>query len=95
MDVFFYGKLYENIRKCLNLDILIKSDTHRKLGRQSKLSFNNKIGEFEKFILFSFKKESRKNVKLIYIGYCVLDLSNLMMYEWYFDKCNHIPEKLS
>ena len=82
----FYGKPIENIRKRLNLDLIDKSDTHRTLNQQSNLSFDDKIAEGEKFSLYSFKKESIKFTKLIYVGFNVLELSKLLMYEWYYDK---------
>ena len=47
----FYGKTIEKIRKRLNLDLIEKSDIHRILNRQSKLSFDDKIAESEKFSL--------------------------------------------
>ena len=43
-------KKIENIRKRLNLDLIDKSDTHRKLNRQSKLSFDNEIAEYESLV---------------------------------------------
>ena len=45
MNNSFYGKTIENIRKRLNLDLIDKSDAHRILNRQSKLSFDDKIAE--------------------------------------------------
>ena len=86
MNNSFYGKTIENIRKRLNLDLVDKSDTNRILKRQSKLSFGNKIAENEKFSLFSFNKESIKFIKPIYVGFSVLELSKLLMYEWFYDK---------
>ena len=86
MNNSFFGKTIENIRKRLNLDLIDKSDIHRILNRQSKLSFDNKIAEYEKFNLYSFNKETIKFTKPIYIGFCVLELSKLLMYEWYYDK---------
>ena len=82
----FYGKTIENIRKRLNLDLIDKSDTHRILNRQSKLSFHDKIAEYEKLSLYSFNKESIQFTKPIYVGFRVLDLSKLLMYVWYYDK---------
>ena len=81
MNNSFYGKTIENIRKRLNLDLIEKSDTHRILNRQSKLSFDDKIAEYEKFSLYSFNKESIKITKPIYVGFSVLELSKLLMYE--------------
>ena len=54
MNNSFYRKTIENIRKRLNLDLIDKSDIHRTLNRQSKLSFDDKIAEYEKFNLYSF-----------------------------------------
>ena len=86
MNISFYGKTIENIRKRLNLDLIEKSDTHRILNRQPKLSFIDKIAEYEKFSLYSFNKESITFTKPIYVGFSVLELSKHLMYEWYYDK---------
>ena len=85
MNNSFYGKTIENIRKRLNLDLMDKSDTHRILNRQSKLYFDDKIAENEKFNLYSFKKETLKFTKPIYVGFCVLELLktfNVWMLLW-------------
>ena len=63
MNKSFYGKTIENIRKRLNLDLIDKSDIHRILKRQSKLSFNEKIAEYEKVNLYTFNKETIKFTK--------------------------------
>ena len=63
-----------------------KSDTHRKLNQQSKLSFDEKIAEYEKFSFYSFNKESIKFTRPIYVGFSVLELSKLLMYEWFYVK---------
>ena len=86
MNNSFYGKTIENIRKRLNLDLIDKSDIHRILNRHSKLSFDDKIAEYEKFNLYSFNKETIKFTKPIYVGFCVLELSKLLIDEWYYDK---------
>ena len=86
MNNSFYGKTIENIRKRLNLDLIDTSDIHRILNRQSKLSFDDKIVEYEKFNLYSFIKETIKFTKPIYVGFSILDLSKLLMYDWYYDK---------
>ena len=52
MNISFKGKTIENIRKRLNLESIDKSDTHRKLNRQSKLSFDDKTAEYEKFNVY-------------------------------------------
>ena len=52
MNNSFYGKTIESIRKRLNLDLIDKSDIHKILNRQSKLSFDEKIAKYEKFNLY-------------------------------------------
>ena len=86
MNNSFYGKTIENIRKRLNLDLIDKSDIHKILNRQSKLSFDDKIAEYDKFNLYTFNKETIKFTKPIYVGFSILDLSKLLMCEWYYDK---------
>ena len=86
MNISFYGKTIEINRNRLNLDLIDKSDIHRILNRQSKLSFDDKIAEYEKFNLYSINKETIKFTKPIYVLFCVLELSKLLMYEWYYDK---------
>ena len=86
MNNSFYRKTIEIIRKHLNLDLIGKSDTHRILNRQSKISFDDKIADFEKFNLYSFNMETIHFTKPIYVGFCVVELSIPLMYEWYFDK---------
>ena len=45
---FFSGKLFEIVQTNLNFDSRDKSDTHGKLNRTSKFSFDDKIAECEK-----------------------------------------------
>ena len=66
--------------------MIFKSDTHRIVNRQSKLSLDDKTAELEKFRLYSFNKESINFTKRFYVGFSVLDLSKLLMYEWYYYK---------
>ena len=86
MNNSFYGKTNENIRKRLNLELIDRSETHRILNRQSNLFFDDKLAEYEKISLYSFKKESIKFTKPIYVGFSVLELSKLLLYEWFYDK---------
>ena len=86
MNNSFYGKLMENIRKRMNLDLLPKEDIMKKIKRQSKVTFNGKVADYESFKLFSFNKESIVYTKPIYDGFTILDLSKLFMYEFYYEK---------
>ena len=83
MNKSFYEKLFEKFRKQLYVDLIDKSDTHRISNRQSNLSFDDKIADYENFSFYSFNKESIKYTKPIYVGFSVLELSKLLMYDWY------------
>ena len=63
-----------------------KSDTQRKLNRQSKLSFDDKLEEHERINLYSFEKESKKFLKPVYVGFCKSESSKLLLCELSFDK---------
>ena len=86
MNNSIYGKTIEEISKRLNPDLIDKSDTHRILNRQSKLSFDDKIAKYVKFSLYLFNEESINFTKPIYVGSSVLEISKLLMYEWYYDE---------
>ena len=78
MNNAFYEKTIENIRKRLDLDLIDKSDNHTKINRQSKLSFFDKIAEYEKFSLYSINKESIKFTKPIYVGFSVFGIIKIL-----------------
>ena len=82
MNISFYGKTIEKIGKRSNLVLIDNSDTHRLLNRQSKLSFGDRIAEYGKLNLYSFNKETIKYTKPIHVGFCVLELSKHLKYEW-------------
>ena len=82
----FFPNTIENIRKRLNLDPTDKSDTQRILNRQCNLSFDDKIAEYEKFSLYSLKREGNELVKPIYVGFLILKISKLKLFEWYYDE---------
>ena len=50
MNISFYGRTIENIRKRLNLDLIDKTDTHKILYRQSKLSSTTKLQNMENLV---------------------------------------------
>ena len=49
-------------------------------------SFEVKSAEFAKVILQLFKKESFNFAKPICVGFCLVDLSRFVTYEWCYDK---------
>ena len=84
MNISLEGKTMKNIRKRLNLDLIDKLDTLRKLNWQSNLSSDNIYAEYEIFNLISFNGETIKFTKPIFVGFPVLELSKLLLYEWFY-----------
>ena len=83
MNNCIYGKTIRSIRKRLIVDLIDKSDTHRLQNCQSNICLDDKIGQYEKIILYSFHKENIKMRKPIYVGFCVLEITKIIMYQWF------------
>ena len=82
----FYGKTMENVRNRLKIKF-IKKDNYRKIIEyQSKLTFNGIHKSYESCDSYTIKQNEVLMDKPIYLGFTVLELSNLLMYETYFDK---------
>ena len=80
----------ENLLKILenrvNLDFISHIDTQKILKRQSKLSFDGIVDCYDTFNIYKFKKSRIKFNKPIYLGYSILELSKLLMYQFYYEK---------
>ena len=82
----FYGKTMENVRNRLKIKF-IKKDNYRKIIEyQSKLTFNGIHKSYENCHSYTFKQNEVLMDKPIYLGFTVLELSKLHMYETYYDK---------
>ena len=82
----YYGKTIENIRERINLDFIPKDNKKEIINRQSKLSFKGIMMKLDEINVYKFNKECIEFSKPIYLGYTVLELSKLIMYEFYYDK---------
>ena len=82
----FYGKTMENVRQRINIDIISNYDFKKIIHRQSKLSFKGIIQYYNQFGVYKFEKNIVVFDKPIYLGFCVLELSKLLMYEYYYYK---------
>ena len=82
----FYGKTMENVRNRLKIKF-IKKDGHKEIiKQQSKLTFNGIHKSYENCDSYTFKQNEVLMDKPIYLGFGVLELSKLLMYETYYYK---------
>ena len=82
----FYGKTMENVRKRLKRKFIKKDDHREIIKQQSKLTFNGIHKSYENCDSYTFKQNEVLMDKPIYLGFSVLELSKLLMYETYYDK---------
>ena len=77
----FYGKTMEKVRNRLGLNFFKKDDYKEIIKYQSKLTFNGIHKSYENCDSYVFRKNEVLIEKPIYLGFAVLELSNLHMYE--------------
>ena len=82
----FYGKTMESVRNSLKIKFVKKDDYREIIKQQSKLTFNGIHKSYENCASYTFKQNEVLMDKPIYLGFTVLELSKLLMYETYFDK---------
>ena len=82
----FYGKTMENVRNRLGLKFFRKDDSKEIIKHQSKLTFNGIHKSYENCDSYVFRKNEVLMDKPKYLGFAVLELSKLHMYETYYDK---------
>ena len=81
----FYGKTMENVRNRLKIKF-VKKDNYREIVKQqSKLTFNGIHNSYENCDSYTFKQNEVLMDEPIYLGFTVLELSKLLMYETYYD----------
>ena len=76
----------ENVRKRVNLEIIPQIEIAQITKRQSKLSFKGISQHYKDFSVYKYDKEKTVFDKPIYLGFGVLELSKLLMYEFYCHK---------
>ena len=81
----FYGQTMENVRNRLKINFIKKDDTNEIVKQQSKLTFNGIHKSYENCDSYTFKENEVRMDKPFYLGFSVLELSKLLMYETYYD----------
>ena len=85
LDNAAFGKFLENVRNRLDLEIIRKDIIKKIINQQSKLTFNGIQKSYENYYSYTFKKNGVVMDKAIYVGFAILELSKLHMYETYYD----------
>ena len=80
-----FGKFLENVRDRSGLELIKKGDIKKIIKQQSKLTFNGIQKSYENYDSYTFKKNEVVMDKSIYVGFAILELSKLHMYETYYD----------
>ena len=81
-----FGKFLENVRNRLgDIELIKKDDIKKIINRQSKLTFNGIQKSYENYDSYTFKQNQVVMDKAIYVGFAILELSKLHMYETYYD----------
>ena len=80
-----FGKFLENFRNLLGLELIKKDKIKKIIDQQSKLTFNGFQKSYENYDSYTFKKNEVVMDKAIYVGFAILELSKLHMYETYYD----------
>ena len=80
------GKFLENVRNRLELELIEKDDLKKIFKQQSRLTFNGFHKSYENRDSYTFKQNEVVMDKAIYVGFALLELSKLHMYETYYDK---------
>ena len=82
----FYGETMENVRNRLKIEFIRKDNYRKIINQQPKLTFNRIHKPYENCDSYAFKQNEVLMDKPIYLGFSVLQLSKLHMYETLYDK---------
>ena len=80
-----FGIFSENIRNRLELELNKKDNIQKIIDQQSKLTFNGIQRSYENYDSYTFKQNQVVMDKAKYVGFTILELSKLHMYETYYD----------
>ena len=81
-----FGKMRENDRNRFKIEFFKNWDYKESIIQQSKLTFNGTQKSYENCDSYTFEQNDVLLDKLIYVEFPILKLSNLHMYETYYDK---------
>ena len=82
----FFEKIMEDVRNRIKNEFVKNTNERKILQFQSRLDFNGIRKSYQDYDTYTFKSNIIKMEKPIYLGFCILELSKLLMYETYYDK---------
>ena len=83
MNSVVFGKTMENVRKHRDIKLVTTDEKRRKLVSEPNSSYDEL--HFRRFINNRNEENKVKMNKLIYLGLSVLEISKLLMYEFWYD----------
>ena len=83
MNNAVFGKTMESIRKHINIKLVTTDKKRNKLGSESNYHTMNYISE--DLSIIEMNKTRVKMNKPIYLGLSILDISKILMYEFWYD----------
>ena len=82
----FFGKTMEDVRNRIKVEFVKNTDERKILRYHSRLDFNGIHKSYQDYDSYTFKSNIIKMEKPIYLGFSILELSKLLMYETYYDE---------
>ena len=83
MNSVVFGKTMENVKKHRDIKLVTTDEKRRKLVSEPNSSYDEL--HFRRFINNRNEENKVKMNKLIYLGLSVLEISKLLMYEFWYD----------
>ena len=85
----FYGKTMETVRSRLKIKFVRKDDNREIIKQQSKLIFSGIHKSYENCDSYTFRETKVKMDKPKYLGFSVLEMSKIHIYETYYEILQH------
>ena len=82
----FYGKTMEKVRNRIKREFISKNETDKIIKQQSKLTLNGNHKSYTNYDSYTFEQNEVVTDKPTNLGFALLELSKILMYETYYDK---------
>ena len=76
----------EKVRNRIKREFISKNETEKIIKQQSKLTLNGIHKSYTNYDSYTFEQNEVVTDKPTYLGFALLELSKILMYETYYDK---------